>query len=142
MPRQRELPSLQEIEDYLKSFDFFERYVQGQWEGDIYVETHARRFLETLKFLPPLPSRARILELGAVPYYMTVLLSSFTNFKVDTLSFFEVEQSESATHIVKSTKFIKREGSSPLDEFEYIFRHILCQQNDSNRSVSAPDDKG
>ena len=121
MPRQRELPSLQEIEDYLKSFDFFERYVQGQWEGDIYVETHARRFLETLKFLPPLPSRARILELGAVPYYMTVLLSSFTNFKVDTLSFFEVEQSESATHIVESTKFKER--------FDFEYRAVNVERN-------------
>lgn len=121
MSGQQNLPGLQEIKDYLKSFNFFERYVHGRWEGDLYVETHARRFLETLRFLPPLPPRARVLELGAVPYYMTVLLSRLMDFKLDTLSFFEVEQSDSATHTVESLKFNER--------FDFEYRAVNVERD-------------
>lgn len=102
------LPQLSEVKDYLKDFDFFERYVQGQWEGDLYVETHARRFLETLRFMPKLPEGARVLELGAVPYYMTVLLMRFCRLKVDPVSFYEVEHRDAATHTIENVKYKER----------------------------------
>ena len=96
------LPTLAETKHYLRGFDFFERYVQGQWEGDLYVETHARRFLETLRLLPALRPAARVLELGAVPYYMTVLVKRFLGLEVDPISFFEVEEEAQAVHTVSN----------------------------------------
>ena len=93
-----------ELKKYLKGFDFFERHVHGQWEGDLYAETHSRRFYETLRFLPELPSNARVLELGALPYYFTILMENFAGVRPDTLSFFEFEQSESATHAVQNVE--------------------------------------
>ena len=93
-----------ELKIYLKGFDFFERHVQGQWEGDLYAETHSRRFYETLRFLPELPSNARVLELGALPYYFTILMEKFAGVRPDTLSFFEFEQSEAATHTVQNVE--------------------------------------
>ena len=45
-----EMPQPEDLKRYLKGFDFFERHVQGQWEGDLYVETHVTRFYETLRF--------------------------------------------------------------------------------------------
>jgi SAM-dependent methyltransferase len=96
------LPNSLEIKRYLKGFDFFEKYVQGQWEGSLYVETHARRFYETLRLLPDLKPDARILELGAIPYYLTILLRKFAGLDVDPLSFFEFETAERTTHRVEN----------------------------------------
>jgi SAM-dependent methyltransferase len=94
----------QDLKRYLIGFDFFERHVHGQWEGDLYAETHSRRFYETLRFLPELPSNARVLELGALPYYFTILMERFAGVRPDTLSFFEFEESESTTHTVENAE--------------------------------------
>jgi len=94
------------------SFNFFARYVQGPEEGEVYVATHARRFVETLRRLPPLPSPPRILELGAVPYSMTILLRRYLDADVDTLSFYEVE-SPRTQHIVE------RDDAAERYEFSY-----------------------
>ena len=112
MARLPALPGPDELKKYLKGLDFFERHVQGQWEGDLYADTHARRFYETLKFLPELPVGARVLELGAVPYYFTILMERFAGLRPETLSFFEVEKSESATHVVAN-------GNGERYEFPY-----------------------
>ena len=110
------LPEPEELKRYLKGFDFFERHVQGQWEGDLYAETHATRFYETLRFLPELPAGARVLELGAVPYYLTILMERFAGVRPDTLSFFEVEKCESATHAVENVERGER--------YEYAYRPL------------------
>ncbi len=104
LTRLPEMPRPGELKRYLKGFDFFERHVQGQWEGDLYVETHATRFYETLRFLPDLPANARVLELGAIPYYFTILLTRFLGVHPDTLSFFEFEKCDSATHVVENNE--------------------------------------
>lgn len=109
----RPVPEVEEVRDYLKSFDFFERHVGNRWEGDFYADVHARRFVETLKFLPPLPAGARVLELGAVPYYMTCLLARHFGVAVEPLSFYEVEEKTEARHVVESEKYGERY------EFEY-----------------------
>lgn len=100
--RRGELPGPEELKRYLKGFDFFERHVHGQWEGDLYAETHATRFYETLRFLPELAADARVLELGAVPYYFTILMERFLGVRPEVLSFFEVEKCGAATHTVEN----------------------------------------
>ena len=85
------VPSVEEARTYLESFNFFARYVNGREEGDVYVATHVRRIVETLKRIPAGPAPLRILELGAVPYSMTILLRRYLGAAVDTLSFYEVE---------------------------------------------------
>lgn len=116
------LPTLDEMAAYLKSFDFFERYAAGQREGDFYVEAHARRFAQTLALLPPLPTRARVLELGAVPYYMTILLKRFYNFDVEPLSFYEPETSSATEHIVESATYSER--------FEFDYRAVDVERDE------------
>jgi SAM-dependent methyltransferase len=91
--------------DYLRGFDFFERYVHGQWEGDLYTRTHAKRFYETLRLLPDLPRNARVLEVGALPYYLTILLKKFRGLNVETLSLFEFEESATTTHTVENVEY-------------------------------------
>ncbi|HYP52842.1 MAG TPA: methyltransferase domain-containing protein, partial [Pyrinomonadaceae bacterium] len=133
-PRQK-IPEVEEIKDYLKSFDFFVRHVGNPWEGDFYADAHARRFRETLKFLPPLPEGARALELGAVPYYMTCLLKRHLGLEVEPLSFYEVEQEARARHTVESARYGERYEfdyaavNVERDEFPFAdesFDLVLC----------------
>jgi len=104
MSNRQSLPNARAIEQYLTGFNFFEKYVQGQWEGNLYVETHSRRFYETLRLLPDLKPEARVLELGAVPYYLTILLRKYAGLDVDPLSFFEFETSERTTHRLENAE--------------------------------------
>lgn len=108
MSNRQSLPNARAIEQYLKGFDFFEKYVQGQWEGNLYVETHARRFYETLRLLPNLAPDTRVLELGAIPYYLTILLRKFAGLNVDPLSFFEFETAEQTTHRLENAETQER----------------------------------
>jgi SAM-dependent methyltransferase len=94
------LPQVAKIKRYLKDFDFFDRYVHGQDEGDLYVETHATRFYETLSLLKDLPGITNVLELGAVPYYLTILMIRYLGLGVEPVSFFEFEQAEATQHEV------------------------------------------
>ena len=128
------LPPPDQLKSYLKGFDFFETHVQGQWEGDLYAETHATRFYETLRFLPKLAAHARVLELGAIPYYFTILMERFAGVRPETLSFFEFEKSESATHVVKNDEgeryeFAYRPLNIETDLFPFpdnTFDLVLC----------------
>lgn len=102
------------IKDYLKSFDFFERYVGNRQEGEEYVETHTMRLIKTLDYLPRLSATPKVLELGAIPYYMTVLLKRFYGWQIDTVSFYEVESAQDECHLVESREYGDR----------FIFRNI------------------
>src|ERR1044071_3065373 len=95
----------EEIERYLLGFDFFEKYVHGHDEGEQYVKMHFRRFLETLAKLPDLPPGARVLELGAIPYYFTILLTKLYGIKIDVLSFYESEPKCRTNHTVSNRTY-------------------------------------
>jgi SAM-dependent methyltransferase len=116
----RTIPTVEEARAYVSRFNFFEGYVQGPEEGDVYVATHIRRFVETLKRLPPLPSRPRILELGAVPYSMTILMRHYADAEVTPLSCYEVEQ-PSASHVLES-----RDGS---ERYDFIYRAVNVERD-------------
>src|SRR5262245_45818832 len=106
--RMRKQPSPQkpeEIESYLLGFDFFEKYVHGHNEGEQYVKMHSRRFVETLEMLPALSSSARVLEVGAIPYYFTILLTKFYGLEVDVMSFYESEPKCRTRHTVSNREY-------------------------------------
>ncbi|HVQ36648.1 MAG TPA: methyltransferase domain-containing protein [Pyrinomonadaceae bacterium] len=121
MSNRQSLPNAQAIEQYLKGFNFFEKYVQGQWEGNLYVETHSRRFAETLRMIPDLEPQARVLELGAIPYDLTILLRKFAGLNVDPLSFFEFETAALTTHIL--------ENSETNDRFEFDYTPVNVERD-------------
>jgi SAM-dependent methyltransferase len=106
-------PTVEDIRAYLRPFDFFTRYANGQAEGEAYVDAHAARFRETIGLLQPLPAGARILELGAVPYYMTILVIRHLGAVVDPLSFYEVDRAQVPHHEVTNLASGER----------YVFRH-------------------
>jgi SAM-dependent methyltransferase len=129
------VPSAEAIRERLLPLDFFERYAHGSREGEVYVHAHARRFLETLQRLAHLPAGTRVLELGAVPYYMTVLLQTSLGFEVETLSFYEVDRAAAAVHQIQNTKtgerfaFVHRPINVERDLFPFAddaFDLVLC----------------
>lgn len=107
-----------EIKDYLLNFDFFEKYVGNRQEGEDYVTIHLRRFLYTLDFIA-LPFRdIRVLELGAIPYYMTILVKKYLGYDVVPSSCFEILTSPGERHILTNEKYKERY------EFEYNMVNI------------------
>lgn len=126
---------LQETKNYLCSFNFFRKYVGNEWEDAFYVEAHARRYIETLKFLPRLAPAARVLELGAIPYHLTILLTKHLNYKVDTINFYEVESAAAPRHRIESSlygesyEFENRAVNVERDSFPFAdasFDLVLC----------------
>lgn len=76
----------EQIIDYLASFDLFKGNEQ---EGRWYVGEAIGRFLITVKMLPPaLRPGARLLELGANPYFITLLLKQYHRYDLTLANFF------------------------------------------------------
>lgn len=76
-----DLPPREEIRDYLLSFDLFEQVGRPQ-EGQMYVDFHLERMIKTLLMIPHLPGRARVLELGASPFFMSLLVMKYLNYEL------------------------------------------------------------
>jgi SAM-dependent methyltransferase len=111
---------VEETGAYLSRFNFFQKYAHGPEEGEIYIAAHSRRFVETLKRLPPLPTAPRVLELGAVPYSMTILLRRFLSAEVSPLSFYELEGG-SRMHVLES--------SDGLERYEFSYEAVNVERD-------------
>ena len=82
------LPPREELRDYLLSFDLFRRLGRPE-EGEEYVLFHLDRFIRSLEFLPALSGDVAVLELGASPYFMTLLIQKYLGYRVTPANFFE-----------------------------------------------------
>src|SRR6185436_13666927 len=82
------LPTREEMQRYLLSFDMFEKLGRRE-EGVEYVTFHLERFYKTLEVLPRLAGKVRVLELGASPYYMTFLVKKYFGYEITTANFFD-----------------------------------------------------
>jgi len=80
------LPPHNELLEYLCSFDFFSR--QGlEQAGRDYASYHLQRFVRSLELLPALAGNAEVLELGACPYFMTVMVEKYLGYKITAANF-------------------------------------------------------
>lgn len=82
------LPPREELRDYLLSFDLFRRIGRPE-EGEQYVLFHLDRLIHSLQLLPDLPGDVDVLELGASPYFMTLLIQKYLGYRVTPANFFE-----------------------------------------------------
>lgn len=82
-----QIPSRDKLLDYLLSFDMFEQIGHPE-EGWEYVNTHLDRLIKTIKFIPHLSGRVRVLELGAAPYFMTLLVYKYLGYEMTLANFF------------------------------------------------------
>ena len=74
------------LRDYLSSFDVF---AGNEAEGRSYLNLAFRRFLITLSLIPPAAgSHRRLLELGANPYFLTLLIKKFTDYDLTLANYF------------------------------------------------------
>ena len=80
------LSNVDQVRRYLLNFDAFEGAPQ---EGINYVYGALRRFLITMDMVPPAKETGqKLLELGAGPYYLTVLLLNQTQYQMELANFF------------------------------------------------------
>ena len=101
------LPALktkQQIIDYLLSFDLFKG---NEYEGYAYVHDAIGRFLITVKMVPPAPhSGAKLLELGANPYFVSLLLKKFHRYDWSGANYFgPVETRAEAEQTIHSERY-------------------------------------
>lgn len=121
-----------ELMRYLSSFEMSEEY---RAERDDYLEAHFIRFLVTLEHIPPATARARLLELGAPPYLLTLLLKRCTRYEIhvagwrDDVDFTEFEDRRSNSTYGEEHVFRCKNFNVETDSFPYpdrFFDLILC----------------
>ncbi len=76
-----------ELKDYLASFDLFSG--AHEEEGQNYLNYSFRRLLLTLELIPPASAGdSKLLELGANPYFLTLLLTRCHAYRLHLANFF------------------------------------------------------
>lgn len=90
-----------EAYQYLLSFDLFE----NKEEGLAYLADSYIRLKETIKIIPPLSPKSKVLELGANPYFLTLLLKKYYKIKPKLANFFGEGLPNKGKQIVSSKRF-------------------------------------
>ncbi len=135
----RELMEIREdapngLPDYLSSFDLFAGI---EAEGAAYLADSLQRFLATLRLVPPGRQGERLLELGANPYFFTLMLKKLRPYDLSLANYF----GPSHAHERRGTQTIQsvRYGETHVfhydhfnvetDRFPYddaVFDVVLC----------------
>jgi SAM-dependent methyltransferase len=90
-----------EAYNYLLSFDLFPNKQEGLgYLNDAYI-----RFKETVKIIPNLSPKAKVLELGANPYFLTLLLKRYYGLHPDISNYFNPKHKKRETQTINSKKF-------------------------------------
>src|SRR5271166_3123599 len=74
-----------QLRDYLRSFDLCANDPQ---EGIRYLDASLRRFLLTLEMVPPSGEGQRLLELGAGPHFLTLLLRRYRRYTLELAGYY------------------------------------------------------
>ncbi|MDQ1237931.1 MAG: hypothetical protein QG577_115 [Thermodesulfobacteriota bacterium] len=128
-----DLSNVDEIRDYLLSFDI---PIGSSQERIGYVDGSLPRLLKTVQMVPQSNhSGQKLLELGASPYFLTLLLLDQTRYNVELANFFGECLDRKGTEIIESKKFGKRfqllyeNFNAERERFPYIdgsFSIVLC----------------
>ncbi len=95
-------PSLHALRQYLAGF---EQEGGERWreENERYLTDHMRRFYETLKALPHGNQGEKLLELGAAPYFMSLMLKQFSNYSIFLSNGYKIGiHTKSAIRLIKN----------------------------------------
>jgi len=131
-----DLPSIEEARNYLSGF-CQEGCESWQQENEQYLQAHAHRFHETLAALPPGKPGDRLLELGATPYFMSLLLERYSNYDVMLANGVAANRAEQSTfQLIKSNPpeehtFSDEKFNVEIDRFPYAddsFNLVLCSE--------------
>jgi SAM-dependent methyltransferase len=120
------------LRDYLLSFDLFP---DNPEEGTRYLDSSLRRFLLTLDMVPGGGDGRRLLELGAGPYFLTLLLRRFRRYHMELANFYGDSFPADSEITVASTRHGERHTlrfrnfNAERDLFPYpdgSFSLVLC----------------
>jgi SAM-dependent methyltransferase len=123
---------LDEIRDYLLSFDTFAGAPQ---EALNYVHGALQRFLITLEMVPPGDQGQQLLELGAGPYFITLMLKKYRHYDLTLSNYYGDAFPVEDVQVVKSETrneeyaFRYRNFNGERDAFPYsdaTFDMVLC----------------
>ncbi len=101
------------LRTYLSGFDLF---AGNEPEGAAYLEHAFQRLVVTLKMLPTASSSSRLLELGANPYFLTLLLRRFRGYQMTLANFFGSAHPRAGTQIVSNSAWQERH--------EFVYDHF------------------
>jgi len=128
VPHVTKTPSLEEIRDYLLSFD---RFGGTDNESLNYLKDSLRRFRDTLDMVLQVHTGGgKLLELGAGPYFLTQLLHRYTSYDLD-LANYHGEEARDWEHYqqIEETEFHYAYFNAESDPFPYDngqFDMVLC----------------
>ncbi len=83
-----------------------------------YLREAFRRFLYTLQIVPP--GNGRLLEIGAGPYYATLLLRRFRNYEMDLINYFGPSFGQQASEAVFSSH----------ERVDFEFRNVNVEEEE------------
>ena len=116
------LADIEGVRDYLGSFDLF---AGNEAEGQGYLSLALRRFLITVAMVPPAGQPgARLLELGANPYFITLLLKKFTSYELVLANYFGEAGAPGGrgTQVITSRQY----GEQHVFEYEHFNGETDC----------------
>ncbi|MBU1129747.1 class I SAM-dependent methyltransferase [Patescibacteria group bacterium] len=120
-----------EAYDYLLSFDLFPNKQEGfNYLNDAYI-----RLKETIKIIPDLNPKTKILELGANPYFLTLLLIKYYKIKPKLANFFNKNHSKTETQTIKSKKY-KKTHSFKYNHFNLEINKFPYKSNSFNLVIN------
>lgn len=103
--------------EYLLSFDLF----SNKQEGLNYLNDAFIRIKETIKLISDLNNKSKVLELGANPYFLTLILKKYYNINPDLSNYFNSNLAKQATQTITSNKYKEKQS--------FTFKHFNVEKD-------------
>jgi hypothetical protein len=100
---------------YLKLKDYLSNSIvspEAKEELLGYINEAFYRILYTLRLIPDVNTNGRLLEIGANPYFLTLLIKKFKNYDISLTNYFG--DCEIDNQVIENTKYKKKRNYSPL----------------------------
>ena len=122
----RKIPPEGELAEYLKSFDLERLGVRAEVEK--YIHYHLLRFRRTVELVPRLDGKVKMLELGAAPFMMSLLIKRYLGYEITPANYYgdygesftgELEQSLTSEKYGETHNFAFKMFNLEKDTFPY-----------------------
>lgn len=111
---------MSKVTDYLINFDLFKGKEQ---EGLNYINDALQRFLVTLGLIPKGSKKIKLLELGANPYFMTLLMKKYRNCEIITANYFGSQNDGKKNYVDTIT------NEKYHEKHEFVYNHFNVEKD-------------
>ncbi len=109
------------LKEYLASFDLF---IGNKQEGVEYLNYAFRRFMVTVDIIPGSPQpESKLLELGANPYFLTLLLQQFHSYHLTRVNFF------GDAHVPEGKGIQVMSSETYHERHEFVYDHVNIEKD-------------